>query len=367
MKKCTLHSLSCCALVFLFYSCATPRDPKTVKKIKKKDIILAFDINNEKFKKFKVVPKKNVVAVVAKKKQLPKKAKKKSSKSKTLSKETKVEVPVLPSDVAPVVISSPKGYPDDFPEEIKQLDKNSKKIWNELKPIYFPGEKSNFIIHYLGFKIGNIILSSGSISSIDGKDTFLLRASLKSADYYSYIYSLDDIIESYVDVKKFLPIKYSLKQVESKQQVNDLQLFDHAKLKTYYWYKRVKKGKNKDDYKESFIPKYFQDSYSAFLFLRGLPLKIGSRYSIPIVNRAKYWILKIHVAGFENRKILGKKQKTIKVKAESYFPGVMKKKGDITLWYTADKKKVLVKFQAKIKLGHITGEIIKYSNSNSSY
>ncbi len=335
-------------------SCASKISDNDIKTRREKDLLQEFSLNEDTFEKFRVREEVTSELPPEKEKQLPKKVEKKNKKlvKKKIIKSKGIEK-VQTEKIKEI-------YPEDYPEELKKLDKVSKKFWKDSKPLHILGEEMTFQIHYLGINIGSVKMSSEKISEINGKKTYFLKAHLRSADYYSFIYSLDDAIESYVDSERFLPIKYSLIQRESKQEVDDLQLFDFEKLKTYHWYRRLKDEKIKKDYKESYIPQFFQDSYSVFLFLRGLPLKIGNSYEIPIVNRGTHWILKIKVSKHENIRILDKKIPSIVLKAESYFPGIMKKKGDITLWYSQDDKKILLKFKAKIKLGSIQGDLVKY-------
>jgi hypothetical protein len=171
---------------------------------------------------------------------------------------------------------------------------------------------------------------------------------------------LDDVLETYIEKSTFLPVKYSLIQREKKQNVDDLQLFDFKKLKTYNWYKRVKEGNNTDEKAENYIPRFVQDSFSALQFTRGLPLLKGDLYDFPVVTRGKAWLLKIEVLGEELTSVNGKDTKAIKIKAETHFPGVLQKSGDINFWYAADESRRLLKFQAKVKLGSIFGELVEY-------
>ena len=144
--------------------------------------------------------------------------------------------------------------------------------------------------------------------------------------------------------------------------MDDLQLFDHEKHKTFFWYKRLKKGKTKTRHVEAFIPKHFQDSFSSLFFVRGLPLKTGDVYQFPIMTRAKTWLIKMKVAKKEHITIMGKKILAIRVNAETHFPGVLKKKGDIIFWYSADLERRLLKFQANVKIGAIKGELVDYTS-----
>ncbi len=151
-----------------------------------------------------------------------------------------------------------------------------------------------------------------------------------------------------------------LKRPEKKQDVDDLQLFDFEKLKNYSFYKRVKKDSNKDEKLNIYIPKFTQDSFSALQFVRGLPLKKGDLYEFPVATRGKVWLLKVEVVGTETINVLNKDISAIKIKAETHFPGVLKKSGDIFFWYSNDSLRKFLKFQAKVKIGSLNGEVVDY-------
>ena len=137
-------------------------------------------------------------------------------------------------------------------------------------------------------------------------------------------------------------------------------MFDSKKLQNYTWYKRVKEGSNRDEKKTVYIPYYLQDSFSALQFVRGLPLKKGDLYEFPVATRANSWILKLEVLGEETINVMDKDIKAIRIKAERHFPGVLQKSGDIIFWYSADEMRKLLKFQAKVKIGSIQGELVEY-------
>ncbi len=251
-------------------------------------------------------------------------------------------------------------YPDDFPKEYIQYDNQSKTIWRMFTPFFFKGEQSILSVKYLGVTAGHITITSKSVMNINNKIAYNYHARFKSSDSYSYFYWLDDQLNTFVEKDTFLPIKYTLIQREKKQDVDDLQLFDFQKLKTYTFYKRIKKDSNKDEKLDVYIPKYAQDSFSALQFVRGLPLKKGDRYDFPVITRGKVWQLKVEVVGEEQIEIMDKEVSAIKIKAETHFPGVLKKSGDIFFWYSNDALRKLLKFQAKVKIGSINGEMVEY-------
>jgi hypothetical protein len=313
-----------------------------------KDLVKSFDISKDQAELFlekEVKPETTPIAVI----KVPTK---KSQKTKKTSKKEET----IPSVIAPVVFS----YPSDYPQVLKDYDAVSKNIWEKFKPVFYQGEQSIMAISYLGVTAGYITISSKDVVKISDKTAFHYFARFKSKDAYRYFYWLDDTIETFIDKATFLPVKYSLIQREKKQNVDDLELFDFKKLKTYHWYKRVKEGATKNEKIENYIPRFSQDSFSALQFVRGLPLHKGDLYDFPVITRGKPWLLKIEVMGEETISVNGNDLLAFRLKAETHFPGVLQKSGDINFWYASDETRRLVKFQAKVKIGSIFGELIEY-------
>ena len=357
-------------IMSLVYACSTKLkknlDPENT------DLVDQFDIKSPEFQKFKIekkdpeVIKKQVdfpVQEIKSKKIYKKKIKKETSilgsikKFFTANPEKKEVVKVVVEKEIPIIKDPiPEGYPATYLEQ----DKKSKQYWDLFSPLVFPGEEMHMNIRYLGITAGQIVLKVKDSVVVDGREAYNLYGKMTSAKFYKYIYSIEDTIEIFIDKEDFLPIKYTMFQRESGQKVDDLQLFDKQKRKTFFWYKRLKKGKIKDVYKEAFIPRYIQDSFSSLYFVRGLPLKVGDRYEFPIITRTKLWNLKVHVEKEEVIIVNGKKVSALRLNAETHFPGVLKKKGDIIFWYSNDKYRKLLKFLAKVKIGSVSGELLRY-------
>ena len=327
-----------------------------------KDLVNSFEINKDQAEHFKestavIDPSKDVIKEEEKTKTNSN-LKVRKTKLKTKSKIENESQSKVVAKIAPVVDVSP--YSSDFPQLFKDYDVVSKPVWEKFKPLFFQGEQSIIGISYLGVTAGYITMTSKDVVKMGDRYAYHYFARFKSKDAYRYFYWLDDSIESFIDKKNYLPIKYALVQREKKQNVDDLQLFDFKKLKVSTWYKRVKVGSNKDEHLEKDIPRYLQDSFSALQFVRGLPLHIGDKYDFPVSTRGETWLLKIEVMEEENLSVNGEDIKALRLKAETHFPGVLQKSGDINFWYSADDTRKLVKFQAKVKLGSIYGDLVEY-------
>ena len=326
----------------------------------KTDLVDTFDLSKEGFDKFKVgtplpAASATVTAPVAKLAEGPQRPIKPTKKTKKQLREEAKKVQVQ----APVLVDQP---PKDYPEEIKDYDSKYRKFWENYKPIINKGEQFVFKASYLGVTAGYMEMTTMEDASIAGREVFHIAGHLTSADYYRYVYTVDDRIDTYIDKKTFTPMKYSLIQRESGQSVDDLQIFDRDNYKSHFWYKRIKKNAMKNDQKSDYIPRFFQDSFSALHFVRGFPLKIGDYYEFPVYTRAKIWVLKLWVEGEEDLTVDGKDyNKALRIRAQTHFPGVLKANDDIFFWFSAAPERLPIKFKAKVKIGSIAGELVKYT------
>ena len=251
-------------------------------------------------------------------------------------------------------------FPNDYPNKLKELSKEAKKNWKDFKPTFFAGERVFMDINYMGVSTGRIVISTLDPIFIGDKKAYHFNAKVKTASYYRYLYELDDTVDSYVSVDNNLPLKFSLIQRETDKDVDDLQLFDIDELKTYAFYKKVTPKKTKKKKKTEYIPTHYVDPLSIIYFLRGLPMVKGAEYSIPIMNQGKIIMINTRVMGTSRIDTkIGDKEAYI-VKANTKYSGDTLKSGDMTFWFSADDKRVFLKFEAEIKIGSITGDIEKY-------
>lgn len=323
-----------CSLFIFFSSCATKKD-KDFDKVRP-DLMDVFQLEGDNFKKFRPAPvyEKKTEEVVEKK--------------DTSAKISKNKI----SPLIKIISEYPKGYPNNY----KIIDKKSELIWKKFKPNYYVGEQLVMAVKYLGISTGQLKILTESHVYFGDKKTIHFKAAMKSSSFYKMFYQIDDFLDIFVEEQAFLPVKYSFIQNETNQTVNDLQLFDYENKKTYFVYRRLKNGMVKNINKDVFIPKYFQSYLSVFFFFRGLPLSVGSSYEFPIVSKAKVGILQAKVEKIEKIDTKLGEYEAVKLDATVSFPE-SKKKDHISIWFSNDDEKYLLKFQAAVKIGDIVGAI----------
>lgn len=250
---------------------------------------------------------------------------------------------------------------ESYPDELVKLSKSSRKIWAEYRPKYFVGEKIKMNVYYMGISTGSINLETREVKKLGDKDVWHLHARAKTSAYYRYLYELDDSIDSFVDQVSYSPLKYSMIQRESGQDIDDLQLFDHEQRRVFTFYKRVTDKKTSTKKNEARIPMPFTDPISVIWFLRGLDFRPGVEYDIPIVNKGELIHFKVSLVGREVIKTEIGKKAALKISGTTSYTGETLKSGDMTLWFSDDTRRVFLKFKSQIKIGSISGEIENYT------
>jgi hypothetical protein len=305
--------------------------------------------------KFEVAP----LDEVPKKVEAPKTPKKKLKQKTQADSKTKVTPAEQVSEQKPVEEKVPK-IPKNYPPHLLEVNARAEQTWKQYRPNHRTDEKIFLDIHYLGMTVGKIMVTNRGKRVIDGKEVWHFHSRFKSAPFYSNIYELDDTVDTYVTTDNFLSIRYSLIQRESKQDVDDLQLHDRDKLRTYWFYKRKKSdGEVKNKEKKEYIPYFSVDPFSVLFLYQGLPLKTGDVYEIPVINKGKVLILKSEVEG---REVIDTDKKddvkAIRVHATTKYTGETLKSGDMYFWLSDDGKHTLLKAQAKIKIGSVTADVV---------
>ncbi|HXH75811.1 MAG TPA: DUF3108 domain-containing protein [Bacteriovoracaceae bacterium] len=282
-----------------------------------------------------------------------------------IQKTGKKPIKVIPPKIVKVIEpEAPKAIkpkiPSDYPADVAALNEKAKKVWDSYKPNHHIDHKVYLDIHYLGMTVGKIMFTNQGKKMINNQEVWHFHARFKSAPFYSNIYELDDTVDTYVTTDKFLSIKYSLIQRESKQDIDDLQLYDRDQLKTFWYYKQKKSdGTVRNKQKEAYVPFYSIDPFSVLFLYQGLPLKNGDTFEIPIINKAKILVLKSVVEGRETIETEKGKIKSIRVHATTKYSGEHLKDGDLYFWFSDDEKRTLLKARAKIKIGNVTADIVE--------
>lgn len=229
----------------------------------------------------------------------------------------------------------------------------------QVDPLWV-GEKLTYEITYFGMAAADVTTEILPFKEIDGRKVYHIQGRAQSSSVFSLFYKLSDTAESFMDYEGLFSYRFHLLLSESKQSRDALELYDQEKHQTFYWnrWNHVNRGYTESkEYGE--IEPWAQDSVSALFYVRTLPLPTGTVVTLPVASEGKVWDLVVTVIRREMLETpLGKIQ-TVVIKPETKFRGVMEKKGDSYMWLTDDDRHLLVRMEAKVRIGTVVARLKK--------
>jgi hypothetical protein len=107
------------------------------------------------------------------------------------------------------------------------------------------------------------------------------------------------------------------------------------------------------------FPACATDLLAAVYRARSLPFETGIVYQFPLTDNGRVKEVTLKTLGKENVNNSAGSFKTQKVEVQSFFGGLFMQRGTFYIWFTDDSRHLPVKFEMKVKLGKVYGNLIK--------
>lgn len=186
------------------------------------------------------------------------------------------------------------------------------------------------------------------------RQVYKITSVTRSNRILSMLYPVNDVVESYIDIKGFYPYRYRSVQQEGLYKSDKEIIFDREKnIATFINHKAGGKIR-----KSGIVPGA-QDPLSVVYFFRTLPLDIGRDMNIEVHDGRKNWTLVIKVLKKEKITTPAGSFNTIKIKALMKYEGLFVNTGDVIVWFTDDPYRIPVMMESKIRIGHVTATLIE--------
>lgn len=218
------------------------------------------------------------------------------------------------------------------------------------------GERLVFDLSWYGMSGGTSIME---VKKEIDQDRFVYKvtSTTKSNQLISMFYPVNDVVETFMDIKNLYPYRFRSKQKEGTYTGDKEIIFDREKnIATFI---NHKEGGGK---RISEVSATAHDPLSVVYFFRTVPLKIGKDVTVDVYDGKKNWTLVIQVLKREKLWTPAGTFDTIRVKALIKYEGLFVNRGDVQVWFTEDAAHVPVKMESKINIGHITAILIERQN-----
>lgn len=221
------------------------------------------------------------------------------------------------------------------------------------------GERMEFDLYWTALPAGKVVLEIREGRQFNGRPTFLLWGNVLSSKLVDTVYHVDNTIESYIDRSGLLPYKFLLHMVETHQMKETRVAFDHQTQKAYYWSKRLsQKWGNEDQDRVDAIALRTQDMFSALYFARAQNYKLKQKVSVPVYENKQNLEVELNPIANELVQTAAGTFQCWKLDVSVKLNNVLSPTGQMHMWLSDDSKRYLVKFDSKLKIGSLYGNLV---------
>jgi len=211
------------------------------------------------------------------------------------------------------------------------------------------GEKLSYKVHY-----GLVAAGVADLETQTTGDTYKFIAKGRSTGLFNLFFKVRNTYESLVD-------KYSLKP---KQFYRDIREGDYVKIESVFFNYDLKQAESTRDTIP--LPENTQDLLSIFYFMRAQnfdTLKIGNKKSLQVYLDDEFMNSKLEYLGLDTIKTKFGWIPCTRWSPELQTGRVFKDEQGVNLWISNDKNKIPIQIKAKIMVGSIKMDLMKYSGT----
>ncbi|HMB71224.1 MAG TPA: DUF3108 domain-containing protein [bacterium] len=216
------------------------------------------------------------------------------------------------------------------------------------------GEHLRFSLDYGIINAGGATMEVVGSRRMLGRPCFDIRTEARSNGFFSKIYKVWDRAQTFVDKETVLPWRFEKHLREGGYHKDMVIKFDRRSH-----FARYENGE------EVSISPWAQDELSAFYYLRTLPLEVGRDVFIDNHSNRKNYPLKVIVHRRETIEVEAGRFDCWVIEPVIREGGIFTAKGTLTIWLTADERRMPVQMKTKIVVGSITASLQEYRLGSS--
>lgn len=221
-----------------------------------------------------------------------------------------------------------------------------------------PGEKSVLKIKYFNITAGDVTVETLPFVEVNGRKSYHFRVSAQTNSVFSSFYSVDDVGETFMDYEDMIPYNFAVHVKETKQLREVRAFFDWSKMQAKFWERKVTSdyGVETKNREWTILP-YSQNIFTSLFYLRTFQLRPGKNVQFRVADEEKNIVVTGKTLRREKLETPKGELQTLVLQPEIQIEGVFKPVGDVFFWFTDDDRKMLVRLEAKIKIGKIIGQL----------
>jgi hypothetical protein len=220
---------------------------------------------------------------------------------------------------------------------------------------FTPGETLTYDVMWTVFRAGEV--TSTIAAGTEGKhEVNQITATARSEGFVSLLFAVDNVFRATSSRQTFCS-ETIVKNVSEGRRHKDTQIvFDDARRLALLNERDLNEPNAPPKHAEFDIPPCVEDVVTAFYYLRRQPLEIGRTIELPVNDGSKTQRVIVEVQAREKVQTPMGTFDTLRVEPK-VFGGLLKRKGRMLIWFSADQRQLPVRIKAMISVGSITGTL----------
>lgn len=228
-------------------------------------------------------------------------------------------------------------------------------FWDN-KAAAFPfrvGEKLHYKVFWGIVEVGLATLEVKELAEVDGHACYRIVGTIQSNHFFSKIYPVRSVVETYLDAEGLFSRKFLEDRHEGSHARDRETILDYAAGQG----KVVRKPSGRTT---TFpLPKHAQDGFSTIYYLRTQPLEPDSERKFAAIGSEEVTQVTLHVFERKEMRLSGMgKIPAIRVEPSTNYESIFTRKGPLTVWVSADERKIPLLVISKIQVGSVKAELI---------
>ena len=231
--------------------------------------------------------------------------------------------------------------------------------------LFTPGETLTYDVTWTVFRAGEVTatLQTGGEGN---HDVYEVTATARSEGFVSLLFNVNNILRA-TSGQETLCSEGIVKRVSEGHRRKDTQIaFDYVRKLALLDERDLNQPKAPPKHAEYDIPPCVEDVVTAFYYLRRQRLEIGHSIELPVNDGSKTQRVIVDVQAREKVQTPLGTFDTLRVEPK-VFNGLLKRKGNMLIWFSADERQLPVRIKAMTSAGSITGTLrsVTYQKQNA--
>jgi hypothetical protein len=226
---------------------------------------------------------------------------------------------------------------------------------------FTPGEILTYDVTWSVFRAGEVTATLRSTGA-GSNDAYEVTTTARSQGFVSLLFDVNNEFRSLFSPQTLCSQRIVKKINEGRRHKDSLIIFDTIRKLALLDERDLSQANAPAKHAENEIPACVEDVVTAFYYLRRQHLEVGHTIELPVNDGSKTQRVVVEVQAREKLQIPMGTFDAFRVEPK-VINGLLKRKGRMLIWFSADNQQVPLRIKAMISLGSITGTLRSVSHA----